>query len=229
MHSLLESYLSEVAAKLGPMPVEQRSEELREMRQHLLNAVTVNQEIGQREDEAVQNAVTQFGTPADLGGNLVWAWRREQTRNKKSLLGAAVTVPLALCLICFLMNQRWFDLFLDHALNTILPRAFLMYLGEHPGYGMDFTQAMFMLMFGLAGLAAGGLFPRQAVRGACLGLGLFWLGFAAVDGIKQLTALVSLDGLIHQGRGGWILSVLAFAWLGSRWRNKGRSRQAVRL
>jgi len=35
MHSLLESYLAEVAAHLSALPAKQRNEELREMRAHL--------------------------------------------------------------------------------------------------------------------------------------------------------------------------------------------------
>ena len=194
--------------------MKRREEELREMRQHLLNAVTVNREVGQLEEDAAQNAVLQFGTAADLGDNLVWAWRRERTQATRSLTGAACTTALVVCLFFFLMDQRWFGLFLDN----ILPRAFLLYLGKHPGYGMDFTQAQFMTTFGLAGLTAGGLFPRRAVRGACLGLALFWLGFEAVDGIGQLRELISVDGLTHQGRGGWIISAVIAAWLSSRWR-----------
>jgi len=128
------------------------------------------------------------------------------------------------------MNQRWFDLLLDHAING-MPRPFLLFLAKYHSYGMDFTQAMFMVMFGLAGLTAGLIFPRRALQGACLGLALFWLGFAAVDGVGQLGALVSADGLIHQGRGEWIISAVIAAWLGSRWRMRGakRSRQAARL
>ncbi len=227
MHSLLEAYLDQVAAHLSALPVKRRTEELREICQHLLNAVTVNRELGQSEEDAATNAVTQFGTPEDLGENLVWAWRRERKLNRKSLLGAALTTPSVLCLTFFLMNQTWFDKLLDTVLNKALPRTFLLFLGRHPGYGMDFTQAMFMLMFGLAGLAAGSVFPRRAMRGACLGLGLFWLGFAAIDGVGQLGALVSVDGLIHQGRGGWVLSALLAAWLGSQWRMRGAKRSRL--
>ncbi len=214
MHTLLEAYLEQVAAHLSALPPKRRNEELREMRQHLLDAVTVNKELGQSEEDAAANAVMQFGTPEDLGGNLVWVWKRERIQNSRNLAGAAVTAMAVICLISFLMNQSWFDLFL----NTALPRAFLIYLGRHPGYGMDFTQAMVMMMFGLAGLAAGSLFPQRAVGGVCLGLGLFWLGFAIVDGVGQLGALISADGLIHEGRGGWMLSAVIAGWLGSRWR-----------
>ncbi len=80
MHTLLESYLAEVAAHLNTLPVKQRTEELGEMRQHLLNAVTVNQELNQSEEDAAASAVAQFGTPKDLSENVVWAWRRGRHR-----------------------------------------------------------------------------------------------------------------------------------------------------
>lgn len=83
MHRPLEAYLEQVAAHLSALPTKRRNEELREMRQHLLNAVTVNRELGQPEEDAVANSVMQFGTPEDLGNNLVWAWRRGEARNKK--------------------------------------------------------------------------------------------------------------------------------------------------
>ena len=89
MHSLLEKYLSEVAAHLSALPTKQRTEELREMRAHLENAVTINKELGQSDDDAMQNAVMQFGTPEDLGDNLVWAWRRGLAKNKRSFWSAA--------------------------------------------------------------------------------------------------------------------------------------------
>ena len=76
MHSLLEAYLSEVEAHLGALPTKRRAEELREMRTHLENAVIVNRELGQSEEEAARSAVAQFGTAQDLGENVAWAWRR---------------------------------------------------------------------------------------------------------------------------------------------------------
>ena len=219
MHSPLEAYLEQVAAHLSALPAKRRNEELREMRQHLQNAVTVNQELGQSEEDAAANAVLQFGTAEDLGSNLVWAWKRERTRNNFSFAGAAAITAL---LICFgLLSMNYTDW------NSILPKSLLLYLGRHPGYGMDFTRATFLLTFGLSGLAAGSLFPRQAVRGVCLGLALFWLGFAAVDGFGQLTMLMSLNGLVREERGEWMLSALVFAWTGSRARQTWNRRKRV--
>ncbi len=222
MHSLLEQYLSEVAAHLSALPAKRRNEELREMRAHLENAVIVNRELGQSEDEAAQSAVAQFGTPKDLSENVVWAWRRGAAQDRRSFWGASLTTPIVLCLLSFVMNQRAFDLLLD----SFLPHNFLLFLGKHPGYGMDFTRALFLATFGLSGLAAGLFFPKRAVRGACLGLVLFWIGFAMVDGVGQLWSLTSVEGLTHQGRGGWILMAIASAWAGSRWRlTQGKRRR----
>ncbi len=83
MHKVIESYLSEVAAHLSALPTKQRTEELREMRLHLENAVIVSRELGQSEEEAAQSIVAQFGTPKDLGENVVQVWRRGEKRKKE--------------------------------------------------------------------------------------------------------------------------------------------------
>ena len=60
MHSQLGAYLDEVAQELKPLPEARRDEELREMRQHLQNAMIVNREMRQTEDEAARTALEQF-------------------------------------------------------------------------------------------------------------------------------------------------------------------------
>ena len=77
MHSQLEDYLTQVAARLGALPVARREDEIKEMRQHLLNAAAVNRERGQPEDQVVASALAQFGTPEEASGNVIWAWRRD--------------------------------------------------------------------------------------------------------------------------------------------------------
>ena len=209
MHSLLEMYLSEVAAHLGALPTKRRAEEMREMRTHLENAVIVNCELGQSEDEAAQSAVTQFGTPQELGENVVWAWRRGKALNKRSLLGAAAATTLVLCLAALYMNHAG------------LPSWLNWYCNEHPEYTVPLVKGVFLTNFGLSGLVAGSLFPKRAVRGACLGLALFWVGWAAVDGVGL--QLLGADRL------GWILMALVSAWLGSRSRLAwGRRRRLAR-
>ena len=214
MHNLLESYLAEVAAHLSPLPPKQRAEELREMRAHLENAVIVNRELGQAEDEAAQKAVAQFGAPQDLGENIVWAWRRGKALNKRSLLGAAAATTLVLCLAALYMNY------------VGLPSWLNQYCNEHPGYTMTLVRGVVLANFGLAGLVAGSLFPKRAARGACLGLALFWVGWAAVDGIGR-SGLWSF--LFYGDRAGWMLATIVTAWAGSRSRRAwGRRRRLAR-
>jgi len=97
MHSLLETYLSEVASQLSAMPVTRRNEELREMRTHLENAVIVNREMGQSEDEAAQTAVGQFGPSNELAHSLAWAWGRGERKRNKGPFWRTIGGLAALC------------------------------------------------------------------------------------------------------------------------------------
>ena len=165
MHSLLEAYLEQVAAHLSALPAERRGEELREMRQHLQNAVTVNQELGQSEEEAAANAVMQFGTPEDLGGNLVWAWRRERTLNRRSLFGAiACTSGLMFTL--------------PAAVATLLLPIYSL-TGVFHGTSQWSWMTLYVLgilaydlpAYVLIGMVSGCLFPTRAALGTGLVLG----------------------------------------------------------
>lgn len=83
MHSLLESYLAEVEAKLSALPAKRREEELREMRQHLLSSMEANQGLGQSENEAAASALAEFGMSEKANESVLWAWRRDM--RKKSI------------------------------------------------------------------------------------------------------------------------------------------------
>ena len=211
MHSLIEQYLSEVAAHLSALPPKRRAEEMREMRTHLENAAIVNRELGQSEDEAAADAVAQFGAAQDLGENIVWAWRRGKALNRKSFLGAAAATTLVLCLDALYMNFVGFPSWLDR------------YCNGHPGFTMTLVRGVLLTNFGLAGLVSGIAFPKRAVQGACLGLAFFWAGWAAVDGIGR-SGLWSF--LFYGDRAGWMLAAIASAWVGSRsrlaWKGRGR-------
>ena len=159
MHSLLETYLSEVAAHLGALPPSRRSEELREMRTHLENAVIVNRELGQSEDEAAQNAVAQFGTPQDLGDNVVWAWRRGQMLVRKSFLGAIVSTVVLLNLLPF-MGVLLYCL--------LLPFVTWMRGTYHWPEAAVMTFLFLVIdapIWLLIGAASGRIFPKTAVAG----------------------------------------------------------------
>jgi len=84
MHKQLEDYLAKVEKSLSPLPQGRRDEELKEMRQHLLSTVELNQENEQTEDQAVAAALQQFGGHRELGARVVSAWRREGWRRRVS-------------------------------------------------------------------------------------------------------------------------------------------------
>lgn len=167
MHRLLEDYLADVAAHLSPLPKAQRDEELWELREHLLNAVTVNREQGQSEDEAARAALEQFGAPDALGDNIVWAWRRGELIRKRSFWGAAVSTPAVLGYLIYLVAG-------SGLLNRVWPSFNECYLA-HPAYTMAVIHGLFFLCYGLTGMIVGGVFPKQAVKGLCLGLAFFTL------------------------------------------------------
>jgi uncharacterized membrane protein len=157
MHSLLESYLSEVAAQLSALPAKQRNEELREMRAHLENAVFVSRELGQSEEEAAQNVVAQFGGPKDLGENVVWAWRREQTLSKHSFWGATLCTFALLFLAGFSEGP-----FVKAYFNLVVTASPLT------------AQYIFLAfeLFGplVAGIITGSFFSKKAVAGNASGV-----------------------------------------------------------
>ena len=156
MHSQLEAYLEQVAAHLGPMPVKQRSEELREMRAHLEAAAAAHRELGQSEEDAVRNALVQFGTPDALGQSAVAAWRRGVRRDWRDLASAAACT-FALMLATHLI-MLW--------CNTVHSSAFRAALW---GGGM-----------GAAVSVCNRYFPRRALMGIEIGLALFFAAFFGV-------------------------------------------------
>lgn len=216
MHSLLEDYLAKVAAHLSAMPAKRCAEELREMRTHLENAVIVNREMGQTEDEAAQNAVAQFGTPQDLGENVVWAWRRGVIVGRRSFWGAAA---LALALT-FLPNLPIRVVHLAEPYFLRVP------------FEWEFEMRIVLLLlpsYFVCGVLCGFAFPRRAVAGTMLtemGLILLFLtsnlGFLGREfvGDKVLTLLYVAEWVLCP------LSAILGAWVGSRsrltWKRRGR-------
>jgi uncharacterized membrane protein len=83
MHKQLEDYLAQVARQLGSLPAQRRDDELKEMRVHLMSAVLANRELGQPEETAVKNALTEFGTPEEASANVLWVWRRQGWKQSK--------------------------------------------------------------------------------------------------------------------------------------------------
>jgi uncharacterized membrane protein len=157
MNNLVENYLSEVAAYLKSLPAKRREEELREMRQHLLNAVTANQETGMIDDQAVQKALEQFGTPEALGKEVMVAWQRGRKREIRDFWGAALmSVALVPCLIFLL--PYWYFSMVNVAFG--LPMHWMAVVEAH---------SSFFLVCALTGAMTGRVFPARAVGGTAFG------------------------------------------------------------
>lgn len=79
MHKRLEisvdKYLEEVTTQLGSLPAERREDALREMCQHLNEAVANSRKQGLSEEQAVAAALTRFGTPEEAAESAIGAWR----------------------------------------------------------------------------------------------------------------------------------------------------------
>ena len=181
MHSLLKAYLGEAAGHLAGLPAARRADELREMRAHLENAVIAGRELGRTEEEAVQDALAQFGTPEALGENLVQTWRREQMLNKRSLFGAAactVVMTVALARITSLLMP-----FLPQAPahELLLPPYSLRMWAEW----VVWLMPLCLIVGGVSGL----LFPRRAATGVVFGMDVFLLCF--LMGGSTVTALLT--------------------------------------
>lgn len=227
MHSLLEDYLARVAAQLSPLPAKRRDEELREMRAHLENAVIVNREMGQTENEAAQTAVAQFGTPQDLGENVVWAWRRGEQRQKQGFWGAAAC---ALALSFLLSNTSLSETSLDAPVRNaivLLGNSAHLWGAVSP---MSPSLISGVMLHSLVGGLCGLIFPKRALAGAMLGAAA-WYGIS----LAILLVVVSAEGLSDSPYWSrWIpleyttstLSALGAVWAVSRarlaWKRRGR-------
>ncbi len=210
MHTLLDAYLDQVAAHLSALPAKRRNEELREMRQHLQNAVTVNRELGQSEEDAIQNAVTQFGTPEDLGGNLVWAWRRERMLNKRSFWVAAAC--------------------------TFVIMFFMPLLAVALPFGPWFPTSTGVSSPLITGVVCGGFFSKRGLAGTTLGMTLYYYIFGAsmfAYGYSQpefrhlMEPVSRTAGLFFTQQTEAALLTLFVAWATNRWRITQMNRARV--
>lgn len=181
MHNLLREYLSELAAHLSTLPPKRRTEELREVRTHLENAVIVGRELGRTEDEAAREGVAQYGAADVVGQEMTAAWRRGRDLNMRGMVSAAacavgVTVVLAR---------------MTPLLGSVLPPApaqgLLMppYSLGHWAAGVVWLMPLGLIVGGVSGL----LFPRRAVAGVVVGLDVLLLCFlmGGSDAVSLLT------------------------------------------
>lgn len=208
MPTILESYLSEVAKYLCALPLKRREEELREIRQHLHNAAAVNQEFGQSEEAAAANAVVQFGTAQDLGGNLVWAWKRERKLDKRSFWGAAACSSAILILVPYIFITFIIKPFEPINSTNSADWAVVRWLlfGSNLAYPV------------VAGLVSGVFFSKRAIAGTALG-SMFYL-ICCVDASCHMNHTWQRFEEVRSGLWFAAESLMApcFAWAGSQWR-----------
>lgn len=169
MHSLLDTYLKEVAGHLAGLPTARRAEELREVRTHLENAVLVGRELGRTEEEAAREAVAQYGAAEVVGQEMAAVWRRGRDLNMRGMVSAAVctvSVTIALARMAVL-------------LGPFLPPAPAHGLLVPPySFGLWAAWVVYLMPLGLlVGGVSGLLFPRRAVAGVVVGLDVFLLSF----------------------------------------------------
>ena len=199
MHSQLEDYLSEVAAHLSVLPAKQRNEELHEMRAHLENAVIVSRKLGQPEEDAVRNALVQFGTPDTLSQSAVAAWRRGVRRDRCDLARVAA-LTFALMLATHLI-MLWCSAVHSNAFMHSSP-----FMAGLRGGGMN-AAFLFCSVF----------YPRRAVLGVEIGLALFFTAFFGVFHLNYGEVIADC-----------ILGPI-FAWLAVRYMPQtARKRQTLR-
>ncbi len=139
MYKQLEEYLSEVAKGLVVLPPARREEELSEIRQHLLSAVAGSEEKGRTEDEAVQIAVKQFGTPQAVSKQIVSAWRREAW--KQGMRTQPELILFAVFSLAITLSQVWLSFVAG-------PKVWLWLVPFTPYIGGNFAHPyMFSLFF----------------------------------------------------------------------------------
>ena len=227
MHKQLEDYLNEVAKSLGSLPPARRNEEMREIRQHLLNAVVIGKEQGQSEDEAVQIAVEQFGTPQNLGKNIVSAWRRGRARERLNFWGA---VACAFVLSFSLrIGESWtIPTCINHfGLMRIDPSGRVHFL---PGVYLVVWSA-FIASSVTQGMAIGAAFPRNAVKATPVGLtiyfALYLYLFYYFASLHPYARVEPFHGAPAMYLIVYVLIAVLFAGMGSRWRKARGERRAL--
>lgn len=220
MHSLLDTYLEEVAAHLSALPPAQRTEELREMRTHLENAVIVGQEMGRTEDEAIQAAVAQYGAADVVGQEVTAAWRREQKLNRRSLFGSAACTVAVLYLVSYFIVMAFLVPRLGHFMSN----------AEFIAYEWTYHVCFGLIVPVSAGIASAVFFSRRAVLGAMLGQAIFQYVWWVYVIFLRVIETHSLPGLSYFADRAYLTAdaiavTLLIAWAVSRLRMVGRQRK----
>jgi len=121
MHSLLETYLSEVAAQLSPLPPSRRDEELREVQGHLESAVAAMREKGASEAEAAVAVLEQFGQAKVVAHGFVAAWRRGENKRKGIVMKERIFFGTSLAMVT--LAAAWLMFVMTMIGHTLFPKG----------------------------------------------------------------------------------------------------------
>jgi hypothetical protein len=170
MHKQLEDYLTQVEKILSPLPAARRAAEMKEMRQHLLNAVEVSQRAGQSEDQAVADALQQFGAHQELGKSIVSVWRREGWRQR--VREAPEVAAFGVFSVVITVSNLW--------LTFAGPMQWREALAPYIGGSLSMPY-MFSLFFAWSAIFApkDDVRSRRAVMAAPVGMLLLYAAFGA--------------------------------------------------
>jgi len=115
MHNQLEKYLSQIEKQLAALPVEQRQEELREIRSHLEMMIDVNIARGFDAEEAVTKAIKQFGSAQKVGKEL---------RQSKPFSWLHYLRPFAAFLFALCVVIAWISISSGNQIPSFVPAHF---------------------------------------------------------------------------------------------------------
>lgn len=177
MQQRLEEYLSQVEHELRTVPAPQRDEELREMRQHLVDNVTVNQEIlGYDEEQAVATALEEFGAPKKLAREILAAWcRGDEKTNRRKVLAATFCSTASMSVGVAIVNS------LGHIANAPpIP-------WEHSALMQGNVLVWAAMTWAITGAITAAIFARHPKIGPWIALSAIsvWLYLATISNIEQ--------------------------------------------
>ena len=207
MNSQLEQYLEEVETRLHELPMQQRQEEVAEIRLHIGTMIEAHKELGCTEEEAVRQALAQFGKAQVLSQGLSYAFHRGSNSLQGNLLTATVVASIA----CLIMSQLRFCV-----TSTFIP-TFVSgsQMNVVTGWWVG-TLFIFPLLQGwLTAMAA----PRKAVQGVALASVLSLGTFLIVSNFSGflpafLPSTIRLQMFVFET--GWWLVCTSIAMLGAK-------------
>lgn len=224
VEAYLDQILAPLARKLSPF---HREELRRELREHLWARVDAYRELGQSEEEAVTEALRQFGG----GKDFLRQWRREwtQARQKSTLREVWEAARPAFCLSALALSLACLPaLFVIHQMHRYGTGSWVFSNGEM----FNHMSQSFLLLFLpiMLGLTAGKYIPRRAAWGVFAALSLDMGLGAALSGIggwipPKAQFFSNNAGLVTLLAAPWIPVACASAALSSRWLRRSKSRR----